>query len=197
MINKKVLIPVIIILVAAVLVGGYWEWQRYQEQRVAQQFLSGIAALGGGNASDLQKLAEIANNLPAGETGGEEAAQTPQDIFNAAEEVQVDSDFVKNADTEIGSIVKEVFGGAKLSSFLNNYFGEGTGMVQFTIPREAVSSDINKLNSAFTSRGYTIVMSGAENGGGSLTVTKDNMQYMLTFDGGGQEVTVIVLPANQ
>lgn len=192
--KNKALIPIIVILAVAVLAGGYWAWQRYEEQRAAQQFLSGIAALGGANASDLQKLAEIANNLPTGETGGEEAAQTPEGKYNAVEEVQVDSAFVKSAEDEIGPIVKGVFGGAKLSSFLNNYFGEGTGMIVFTIPREVASGDLNKLNSAFTSQGYTIVSSGVEGSSGALTVSKNNVQYMMTFDIGGQELTIIVLP---
>jgi hypothetical protein len=196
--NKKTtLILIIVVLVVVAIGGGYWAWQRYEEQRVAQQFLSGIAALSGKNVnvSDLQKLAEEAKNFPGGggETGGEEAAETPEQKFNSTEEVQVDLPFVKSAGDEVAPIIKEVFGGAKLSSFLNNYFGEGTGMVQFMIPREAVSGDLNKLNSAFTSHGYVVVMSGIESNGGSLTVTKDNKQYMLTFDIGGQDVTVIVL----
>jgi hypothetical protein len=195
--KNKALIPVIVILAVAVLAGGYWAWKRYEEQKVAQQFLSGIAALGGGNASDLQKLAKLANSLPSGETGSvasEGAAETPQDKFNSTEAVQSDSDLVKNAANEIGPIVKEVFGDAKLSSFLNNYFGDNTGMVLFTIPREAVSGDLNKLNSAFTSQGYTISMSGIESSGGSVIAIKNNTQYMVTFDIGGQEVTVVVLP---
>lgn len=196
--KNKVLIPVIVILAVAVLAGGYWTWQRWEQQRTAEQFFKGLATLGGGNASDLQKLAEEMDKFGGGTAGGEEeAAQTPEEKFNVAEEIQVDSAFVRKANNDIRPIIKEVFGEVKISSFVNNYFGMGeeSGMVEFTIKREATSSDINKLSAAFTSRGFTIITSGFGDGSGSLMAGKDNAQYTLSYESGGQEVTVIIFSA--
>ncbi|MFH2136525.1 MAG: hypothetical protein ABII19_02745 [Patescibacteria group bacterium] len=191
--NKKVLVPVVVVLAVAVLAGGYWAWQRYEEQRAARQFLSGLAALGGANADDLQKLAESANKL-AEANEESEAARTPEEKYNATEEIQVDIPFVKKANDDIGSILSEVFGDIKLSSYLNNYLGmgENSGMVQFMTKREATSGDLNKLTSVFANRGFTIITSGVNEGNASLMATKDNAQYTLTYESGGQEVAVII-----
>ncbi|MFZ5363893.1 MAG: hypothetical protein ACOZAG_00180 [Patescibacteria group bacterium] len=189
--NKKVLVPVIVILAVAVLAGGYFAWQRYEEQRLAKQFLSGLAGLGGGNVSDLQKFAEGMENLAEEET---ERELTPEERFNAAEEIQADLPFVTKAKNDIGPIISEVFGEMKLSSFLNNYLGmgENSGMVQFMVKRAATGSDLNKLTSAFTSRGYTVITSGIDEGSASLMVTKDNIQYTLAYEAGEQEITIVI-----
>lgn len=193
--NKKVLVPVIVILAVAVLVGGYFAWQRYEQQRLAKQFLSGLAGLGGGNSSDLQKWAESMDALSEMEANTEgERELTPEEKFNAVEELQVDSAFVTNAKSEIGPVISEVFGDIKLSSFLNNYLGMGedSGMVQFSVKRAATASDLNKLTSAFTSRGFTVVTSGIESGSSTLMVTKGNSQYTVTYENGEQDVAVVI-----
>ncbi|MFA5413563.1 MAG: hypothetical protein WC348_03430 [Patescibacteria group bacterium] len=193
--KNKVLIPVIVILAVAVLAGGYWAWQRYEQQRLAKQFLSGLAGLGGGNSSDLQKWAENMDALSEIEADIEaERELTPEEKFNAAEELQVDSAFVTNAKSEIGPVISEVFGDMKLSSFLNNYLGMGedSGMVQFMVKRATTASDLNKLTSSFTSRGYTVITSGVSEGEASLMVSKNNAQYTLTYEPGRQEVTVVI-----
>jgi len=193
--NKKVLVPVVVVLAVAILAGGYWAWQRYEQQRLARQFLSGLAGLGGGNASDLQKLAESVDALGGLENyGGEEETATPEENFNATDELQVDSAFVRKANNDIGPIIKEVFGDIKLSSFLNNYLGmgENSGMVQFMVKRAATSSDLNKLSSAFTNQGFTIITSGIDSGSVTLMAAKDSSQYTVTYEVGEQEVVVVI-----
>lgn len=107
--NKKVLIPVVVVLAVAVLAGGYWAWQRYEQQRLARQFLSGFAGLGGGNASDLQKWAENMEALVEEESEEEERELTPEEKFKAAEEMGVDIPFVSETKSDIGSVIGEVF----------------------------------------------------------------------------------------
>lgn len=192
--NKKVLVPVVVVLAVAILVGGYFAWQRYEEQRLARQFLSGLAGLDGGNISDLQKLAENMEALDSsgGSDGGREL--TPEEKFNAVEEIGSDVPFVAAAKNEVGSIVSEIFGEIKVSSYLNNYLGmgENSGMVGFAVKRAATAGDLNKLTSAFTSRGYTVITSGVSEGGASLMVSKDSSQYTLTYEVGAQEVAVVI-----
>lgn len=198
--KNKALIPVIVVLAVAVLAGGYWTWQRWQAQRAAEQLLRGWATLGGLSGKEAEDYAKQlqglegfgAGNEVAG--GGEEREQTPEEKFNATEEIQADSAFVRKANDEIGPIIREVFGEIKLSSFLSNYFGmgENSGMVQFTVKRVATSGDINKLGSAFTSRGFTVITSGFAEGSGSLMATKGETQYTLTYDKDSQEITVII-----
>lgn len=191
--KNKVLVPVIVILAVAVLAGGYWAWQRYEQQRLAKQFLSGFAGLGGGNASDLQKWAESMDAL-VDEENGEESEQTPEEKFNAAEEIGLDVAFVSKAKNDVGPIVSEAFGDIKVSSYLNNYLGMGedSGMVGFTTERVTTAGDLNKLTSAFTSRGYTVITSGVSEGEASLMVSKDNSQYSVSYSVGDQEVAVII-----
>lgn len=198
--KNKALIPVIVVLAVAVLAGGYWTWQRWQAQRAAEQLLRGWATLGGlsgKEAEDYAKQLQGLGGMGAGNEvagGGEEREQTPEEKFNATEEIQTDSAFVRKANDEMGPIIREVFGEIKLSSFLSNYLGMGedTGMVQFTVKRTATSSDLTKLSAAFTSRGFTIVTSGVESSSSSLMATKGNAQYTVTYDNGGQEITVII-----
>jgi len=193
--KNKVLIPVIVILAVAVLAGGYWAWQRYEQQRLARQFLSGLAGLGGGNASDLQKLAENMEALDNyGETGEEERELTPEEKFSAVEDVGSGVPFVSKTKNDIGPIISEVFGDIKVSSFLNNYLGmgENSGMVGFVVKRVAAASDLNKLISAFTSQGFTVITSGVDDGEASLMASKGNAQYTMSYSSGEQEVTVII-----
>lgn len=192
--NKKVLIPVVVVLAVAVLAGGYWAWQRYEQQRLARQFLSGFAGLGGGNASDLQKWAENMEALVEEESEEEERELTPEEKFKAAEEMGVDIPFVSETKSDIGSVIGEVFGGAKVSSYLHNYLGmgEGTGMVGFITEKVTTASDLNKLTSAFTSRGFSVITSGVSSEEASLMMSKDNAQYTLTYTVGEQEVAVVI-----
>jgi len=192
--NKKVLIPVVVVLAVAVLAGGYWAWQRYEQQRLARQFLSGFAGLGGGNAGDLQKWAESMDALVEEESEEEERELTPEEKFKAAEEMGVDTPFVSEVKGDVGSVVGEVFGGAKVSSYLHNYLGmgEGTGMVGFITEKVTTASDLNKLTSAFTSRGFSVITSGVSSGEASLMMSKDNAQYTLTYTVGEQEVAVVI-----
>ncbi len=195
--KNKWLIPVIIVLAILVLAGGYWAWQRYEQERLARQFLSGLTALGGGNVSDLQKWGETVNALGGMENyaetgGGEETQQTPEQNFNATEELQVDSAFVRMVNNEVGPLIKEVFGDEKISGFYGNYAGEGSGVVSFMVKRETVSGDLNKLSSALTSNGFTVVMSGVESNVGAISATKGSSQYAFNFDIGDQEVVVTV-----
>lgn len=200
--KNKALIPIVVVLAVAVLAGGYWAWQRWQAERAAQELLRNWATLGGlsgKDADDYAKQIQALENsgLLNESTGGEERAETPEEKFRATEEIQVDSAFVRKANNDIGPIIEEVFGEVKLSSFLNNYLGlgEDSGMVQFTVKRTATSSDINKLSSAFTSRGFTIITSGFADDSGSLMATKDEAQYTLTYDKDGQEITVVIFAA--
>jgi hypothetical protein len=192
--NKKILIPVIVVLAVAVLAGGYWAWQRYEQQRLAKQFLSGLAGLGGGNVSDLQKWAEGMENLAGEEADNEEKELTPEEKFNVAEEIGVDTPFVNEIKGEMGSVISDVFGGAKVSSYLNNYLGmgEGTGMVEFITKKTTTAGDLNKLTSAFTSKGFSIITSGVGDGEASLMMSKDNSQYTLTYTVGEQEIGVVI-----
>ncbi len=198
--KNKVLIPVIVVLAVAILAGGYWTWQRWQAQRAAEQLLRGWATLGGlsgKEAEDYAKQLQGLEGFGAGTdttTGGEERERTPGEIFNATEELRVDIPFVTKAKNDIGPIVSEVFGDIKLSSYLNNYLGMGedSGMVQFTIKRGATAGDLNKLTSAFTSRGFTVITSGVDSGSASLMLSKDNSQYTVTYESGGQEIVVVI-----
>jgi hypothetical protein len=200
--KNKALIPIVVVLAVAVLAGGYWAWQRWQAERAAQQLLRSWAALGGLSGKEAEEYAKQLQGLEyAGlgneSAGGGEEEQTPEENFNATEEIQVDSTFVREANNDIGPIIKEVFGEVKLSSFFSNYLGmgEGSGMVQFTVKRVATSSDINKLGSAFTSRGFTVITSGFAEGSGSLMATKGENQYTLTYDKDSQEITVVIFSA--
>lgn len=196
--NKKVLVPVIVVLAVAVLAGGYWAWQRYEQQRLARQFLSGFAGLGGGNASDLQKWAESVEALGEmenyEETGEEERELTPEEKFSAVEEIGVDTPFVSEVKNDIGEVLGDVFGGVKVSSYLNNYLGmgEGTGMVEFITKKTTTAGDLNKLTSAFSSRGFSVITSGVSSGEASLMMSKDNSQYTVTYTVGEQEVGVVI-----
>ncbi|MBI5072051.1 hypothetical protein HZB93_04175 [Candidatus Falkowbacteria bacterium] len=196
--KNKALIPVIVVLAVAVLAGGYWMWQRWQAERAAEQLLRGWATLGGlsgKEAEDYAKQLQGLGGAGAGVTGGgEEREQTPEEKFNATEELQADIPFVTKAKNDIGPIISEVFGDIKLSSYLNNYLGMGedSGMVQFTIKRGATASDLNKLSSAFTSRGFTVITSGVSGSEASLMLSKGNSQYTVTYESGGQEIVVVI-----
>jgi len=198
--KNKALIPIVVVLAVAVLAGGYWAWQRWQAERAAQQLLRSWATLGGLSGKEAEDYAKQVQALEdsgvwGGSTGGgEEREQTPEENFKATEELQVDSPFVKKAQNDIGPIISEVFGDIKLSSFLNNYLGMGedSGMVQFTVKRATASSDLNKLSSAFTNRGFTVITSGIESGSSTLMVSKENSQYTITYENGEQEVAVVI-----
>lgn len=201
--KNKILIPVIVVLAVAVLAGGYWAWQRWQAERTAQQFLKGWAALGGLSGKEAEDYAKQLQGLANESAGGgtEETAQTPEQIYNAAEEVDMANKLVQSANSEIKPILNEVFGGAKLTQYLSNYmgFGENSGMVQFTLKRMVASGDGSKLTAALTAAGYTIVSSGKSDSTTSVTAEKSNKQYNFIFDDETQEISVVIfaVPATE
>lgn len=193
------LIPVIVVLAVAVLAGGYWAWQRWQAERTAQQFLKGWAALGGLSGREAEDYAKQLQGLANESAGGgtEETAQTPEQIYNATEEVDMANQFVKDTNTEVQPILAQVFGGAKLTEYLSNYFGmgEGSGMAQFTLKRMVASGDGNKLTTALTGDGYTILSSGKSDNTTSVIAEKNGKQYTFSFDDETQEITVVIFVA--
>ena len=198
--KNKVLIPVVVILAVAILAGGYWMWQRWQAERAAEQLLRGWATLGGLSGKEAEDYAKQMKALEdsgvwGDSTGGEEEkAKTPEEKFNATEEIGLEVSFVSNAKSNIGPIISEAFGDVKISSYLNNYLGmgENSGMVSFMVKRATTAGDLTKLTSAFTSRGFTVITSGVSEGDASLMVSKDNAQYTVSYTVGEQEVGVII-----
>lgn len=198
--KNKVLIPVVVILAVAILAGGYWMWQRWQAERAAEQLLRGWATLGGLSGKEAEDYAKQMKALEdsgvwGDSTGGEEEKEkTPEEKFNATEEIGLEVSFVSNAKSNIGPIISEAFGDVKISSYLNNYLGmgENSGMVSFMVKRATTAGDLTKLTSAFTSRGFTVITSGVSEGDASLMVSKDNAQYTVSYTVGEQEVGVII-----
>lgn len=189
------LIPVIVVLAVVVLAGGYWAWQRWQAERTAQQFLKGWAALGGLSGREAEEYAKqlqaLANESAESEV---EEAQTPEQAYNAAEEVSMADKFVQDTNTEVQPILAQVFGGAKLTEYFSNYFGmgEGTGMAQFTLKRMVASGDGNKLTTALIGSGYTIISSGKSGDTTSVMAEKNSKQYTFSFDDETQEIAIVV-----
>ena len=213
--NKKTITIVVITVAVLVVIGGvYYGFNRWRQQRLANQILGGIYGvetggllgkiIGGGSISDqvAQEMAKEAAKEEARQKADEakEAAKTPEDRYNETEEMPTYDANSKTMAAEAKDIVEKVFGKAKLTSISTGIYGSdiaGSGVAEFQIARLATGADLGALNKALTDKGLPIIQSGIDNKSVGVMAGSNDLVYTVSFEIGEQTVGVTIMKANQ
>jgi len=203
---------IVIVVVAIVVVGGaYYGINRWRQQRLVNQYLKGIYGVdagllnkitGGvaGNGFTAQIAAEIAKEEAKQKADeAKEATKTPEDKYNATEEMTTYDANSKAVADGAKEIMDKVFGKSKVTAISTGMYGGevlGSGVVEFTIARLTTGADLGAMSKAFTDKGFEIIQSGIEDKNANLMASSDNVIYTVSFDIGGQTVGMIVMKSN-
>jgi hypothetical protein len=208
---------VLIVVAAVVVVGGaYYGFNRWRQQQMANQILRDIYGVNTGAGGVLNKITggatanqiaqEIANQTAKDEAqqkadAAKAAAMTPEEKYNAAEEMPAYDAGSKESVAMIKGILEKVFGKAKLTSISSNAYGtDQTGYVvmEFKIARLATGEDLATLNATLKDKSLPVVQSGIMDKTASVTAgnAQDTM-YSFGFDINGQDVGVNIIKASK
>lgn len=204
--NKK---TIIIIVVSLAVIGGvYYGFNRWRQQRLANQILKGVYGIntsilgkltGGGSIQE--QMAKEAAKEEAQQKANEakEAAKTPEDKYNETEEVATYDANSKATVNEIKSILDKVFGKTKLTSVAADVYGStAISTMDFEIARLATGDDLNALNKALTDKGWPIVRSMIDNKSAVIMAGNDETGvYAFSFEIGGQTIGTSITKTSQ
>lgn len=210
--DKKTKTIVVVVLAVIVVGGVYFGINRWRQQNLVNQYLKGIYGMdtgllgkltGGGITSQIaQEMAKQAAQEEAQQKNNEtqEAAKTPEDKYNATEEMPTYDANSKVVADEAKEIVEKAFGKTKLTSISTGLYGGGvggSGVVEFRIARLATGADLGTLNKAFTDKGFQVMQSGMQDKNAGVMAGNDNVVYTANFEIGEQTVSMVVMRTNQ
>lgn len=177
------LIIVIVILVLLILfgVGGYFAY-RYAKNKVNNALNSATSTTG---------------TTSSGTTGSGESAQNTAnsvaDTYNSAKDTTPTTGLGVEVNTEIKATLAEVFGGAKLSEWMD--LGDGT-ILTYTLKRQVTASDYAKIETAFVNKGYVKSVNYTTDQDFSVYFTKGGKQILLGGTVGEQKVSATISQAS-
>ena len=193
--DKKTTTTVVIVLAVVVIAGGvYYGFNKWRQQRLANQILTEMYGVGAGDVSKLtggitgKMAADIAEEAAKQDAADkkaaeEEAAKTPEDRFNETKEVALTGSTASVVKDNIEPILTTVFGKVKPVLFSGGYMGqEGSFLASFKIPSVPTSEDFNKLTEEFTSDGYKVVMNSVTADSGNLMLQKDDITISISYE---------------
>lgn len=194
-----------IAVIAVVVIGGlYLGYNRWRQQRLANQILQGMYGVNTGMLGGIPGIGGISNKVAqeiAKETAKEqikqkeeeakEAAKTPEDRFNETKEAAAIGKMLPAMESEIKPVMEDVFGNVKVTTYGTGYMGAKSFMATFKVPRVVSSDDLSKLSSNFETKGYKTISSGAESEGGNLTVMKgETISLSFSYGNNGIDQTI-------
>jgi hypothetical protein len=211
--DKKTKTIVIAVIAVVVLGGLAYGYNRWRQQRLANQILKsmyGVDAglLGGLTGGKVQEqiAKEIARQaaqdaLQQKNDEAKEAAKTPQDKYDATEEMPTYDANSKTIAGEAKDLVEKVFGKAKLISISTNIYGSdmaGSGIMEFEVARLTTGEDLGALNKALIDKGLPIIQSGISDKTAMIMAgSNETAMYSFSFDIGGQTVGANIVKSSQ
>lgn len=203
--DKKTKTIVVVVLAVVVVGGVYFGINRWRQQRLASQILKGVygintGILGGltGSGNIQEQIAKEAAQQKVDEA--KEAAKTPEDKYNEAEEAATYDVNSKAAVNAAKDILEKVFGKTKLTAVsTNNYGSENavTSIMEFEIARLITGEDLSALNKALADKGLPISYSGVDNKTAMIAAGTAENSYSFGFEIGGQTVGVNIIKISQ
>ncbi|MFA5109330.1 MAG: hypothetical protein WC458_02200 [Patescibacteria group bacterium] len=201
---------IVIVVVAIVVLGGlFYGYNRWRQQRLANQILLGMygvntGVLGGltGNGKIQEQIAkEIAAEAEQAkkdeekqkEDEAKEAAKTPEDRFNETKSVTLTGQTSSLVAEKVEPQLTAVFGKIKPVLFSDAYLGQKNSfLVSFKVPRIPGGEDVNKLTEEFTKAGYTVAMNSVSADGANLLFDNEEATISISYgDGDAQEIGVL------
>lgn len=201
--DKKTL-TIVVVVVAIVVVGGglYYGINRWRQEQLARQILGmyGVNTNGSLANSVAQQIANQIANDQNNQNTNEEAAKTPEGIYNQASEAALIGDISPVLTGEVKPKVESVFGKAKVTTYTSGLTGtQDSFMVAFMVPRVVTAADIGKLIKGFTDSGFKLITNTANASSGGAVLEKEGAMLSLSYGESGedQQVSVLYTPSQQ
>jgi hypothetical protein len=201
--DKKTKTIVIVVIAVVVLGGLFYGYNRWRQQQLANQILKSIYGVNTGllgGLSNEQIAKEVAKQAAQDEAQqkadeAKEAAKTPQDKYDATEEMPTYDANSQAVAAEAKDIVEKTFGKAKLTTITTGvYGGTGTGILEFELARLTAGEDLGTLNKVLTDKGLPIIQSGISDKTASVMAGNDTTAiYAIDFDIGTQTVSFNIM----
>ena len=206
--DKKTKIIVFSALAIMVLGSAFYGFNRWRQQRLANQILKnvyglngGTGLLGGGSIPEqiAQQMANEAakEEMEQKEEEAREAAKTPEDRFNEAKETPTMGTVSSFLNSDLRPGMEAVFGKAKMTSYGSGMYGGPEGFVAiFKVPRIVTAEDLGELADEFEDKGFVVGSTSVESDSGNLMMTKGNeltVSFSFSGNGEGQEVEVLYM----
>jgi hypothetical protein len=173
------LIIVIVILVILILfgVGGYLAY-RYAKNKV-NNVLNSASTTGSTTSSGTTSSGDSAQNT----------ANSVADTYNSAKDTTPTTGLGVEVNGEIKTTLAEVFGGAKLSEWMD--LGSGT-VLTYTLKRQITTSDYAKVETAFINKGYVKSVNYTTDQDFSVYFSKNGKDILLGGTVGEQKVSATI-----
>ncbi len=203
--DKKTKIIVFSALAILVVGAAFYGFNRWRQQRLANQILknvyglnSGMGGLVGGIPEQIaQQMANEAakEEMKQEEEEAREAAKTPEDRFNETKETPTMGAVSPFLNGDLRPGMEAVFGKVKMTSYGSGMYGGPKGFVaSFKVPRIVTAEDLGKLADEFENKGFVVGSTSVESDSGNLMMTKDDeLTVSFSFSGNGEDQEVEVL----
>lgn len=207
--DKKTKTIVIAVVVVVVLGGLFYGYNRWRQQRLANQILKemygantglfGGLTNGGGKIQE-QVAKEIAKQAAKDEVQqkaeeAKEAAKTPEDRFNETKSITLVGETSSLVKDIVEPRLTAVFGKIKPILFSGGYMGQKDSfLVAFKIPRVPTSEDFNKLSEEFTNNGFSVAMNSISADSANLMFDNSDATISISYENStDQEIGVLYI----
>jgi len=150
-----------------------------------------------GKVTDTLKNSSTSSTSSGGSTStssGETTDQTVTNDYNNAKAVTPTTDMSKAAQSDIEAVIKPIFGGAKLTEWMNLNSSEA---MTFLLPRKVTSADFAAIDNGFIQKGYSRNANYTTSEDTSVYFTKSNIEILLGCTAGEVKVSATVSQAAQ
>ncbi len=151
---------------------------------VAAGVISLITLTGAGCSKSIIKSNNTANN----------SNNQNENSFDSSINLEIPDGEAKVYGDRAQDLVESVFGKVKITSFMQNFPAQGGMSMEYTANRNVTAGDINSLSKAVKDAGYTIEISGINDGSGAIISHNNKDTLMFTFRVGEPKIGTIVGP---
>lgn len=132
-----------------------------------------------------------------GSSNGSNNTSNGDDNYNASLNLEIPNTAAKALNDKAQGIVQSVFGGVKITSFLENFPAKGGMTVEYTANRTVSANDVTKMTNAVKAAGFTVDLNGVEEGSGAIISHNDKDTLMFTFQIGQSKIGAIFGPKDE
>lgn len=183
--NKKTTV-IIVILLVILAIGAYISYSKWQARRATQKLFENM----GMNPQAAAILGQLAD-----EVDEQNKPSTPEEIFKAAETIEIIDSKQKTEAEELGGAIKAALGDYKITGFTSGYMGMNSGscVVEYTLAKILSLNDINTISKELENLGMKVVSVMQQDDSATLMAQKGNNAYTVSFNKDEQEIMAVVL----
>lgn len=134
---------------------------------------------------------------PVGDTTAITDEQKADDTYKQAVNLELPDNDNTAANDQMKSIVENVVGGVKITSFMQNFPSQHAVTIEYTAKHAVVAGDLNGFVKMVKDSGYTVDENAVAQGNGLLLAHNKDTTLILTFTIGQQKIGVVSGPTSE